>query len=163
MSLHSIDFYLNTPLKYASKNGTQEEAEKLILRAPTMANMRYAAKAKEMVMKSHKDAMSDPFFKEQIEESKNLSKEEKDKIRNSDEYSSGSGLEILFMMGADCADVLDNIKSIFVNGGCYVSDEVKITESLIKDISFSDFERMAGEYVSNFFLSSSAKKTPQIS
>lgn len=162
MSLHSIDFRLNTPVKYAAKNGMQEEADTLILRAPTMNNMRYAAKIKESVFKAYKQIMGDPSVKDLMKKSESMPEEDKKRVRESTEYQ-GSGLEVLFMMGADCAAIFDDIKHIFLNGGCYISDEIRMTDNILSSLSYEDFERMAGEYINVFFTSSSANQIPQVS
>jgi hypothetical protein len=65
---------------------------------------------------------------------------------------------IAMSMGADLHSVLETSRRLFTGGVALVGGEERLTSALIDRMSLEDLERMTGEYLVFFLLSSALEK-----
>jgi len=143
--IRQFDFILNVPIKYAL-DGNETQAQLLALKAPSNKSRKYAAKLKQGFYKSIV-ALKDTFTESDTSSNK---KEENDK------FDGEQVVQMLMMAGVvDFEDYLDNFKKLITNHGiCRIDDKMPLNDHLFDEISYDDSERLLGDYLSTFLVSS---------
>ncbi len=136
-----FEFPLTTPISYA-RGGSQEEAQFILLKAPSSRNSRQCAALKQAFWRSVNPDRGQEGGNE------------------TDASAVITGQDVVTMISmsqvVDLADVLDVAKDLFTKGKvAQVDGEVPLTRPLIDEMSQDDVEAMVGEYLVNFTLASS--------
>ncbi len=134
-------FSLTKPVRYATKNGEQEDALWIELRPPTPKHQRECSILYQSFMRAVSQQGSD---------------EKEGEVQGDAEGPTGSGIIAVLAMSTavELADVMDTARKLFSSGVAFIEGEVKLTSHVIDSMSMSDFERMLGEYLVNFTLAS---------
>ena len=136
---------LTTPLKY-SANGGFEEANELILKAPSNKHRRQANELKQgffRALKGSADASGN------VETTANAS----------DHETTGDEIVTALMMSdIDYCKYIETFRELLINGICYVTETEKLTSPLFDKLSLDDTDTLLGEYLANFLLFSQLKK-----
>jgi len=138
--LHEFEFILKEPIKYASK-GQENLGFRLTLKAPTAKHREFLIKLKQQ------------FFKALAGLRDNKSALD-DKGTGADQELDGTQvLMMLYMSGIDMVD-FQNVMRAMILQGLGNLDEVPLTGYLLDQVDQNEFERLIGEYITSFLLSS---------
>lgn len=141
-------FTLSGPLKY-SNNGVFEFTNELILKAPSNKQRRESAKLKQGFFRALK-SMQDSIANKPVDDSV--------KPSNDDGIDADGIMPIIMMSDVDLCEFQDDFRSLLLNDACIVNETIKLTAPMYDSLSDCDTEKMMGEYLANFLLSSSIKK-----
>lgn len=136
---------LTTPLKY-SVSGGFENANELILKAPSNKHRRQANELKQgffRALKGSADASGN------VETTADASNHE----TTGDEI-----VTALMMSDVDYGKYVETFRELLINDVCYVTDAVKLTSPLFDALSLDDTDALLGEYLANFLLASQLRK-----
>lgn len=136
-----IEFNLNKPVKY-HKNGNEELSYQLTLYAPAGRHRQELVKLKQGFLKSISSLQGSY-------NQSNANQSQENQGIGSDEI-----IMILMMSDVDMNKYFDNFKALLCKNICYVDPNQKLTEYIYDNIDLDDLERLLGEYLSNFLLSS---------
>lgn len=149
--MEPIKFQLSAPIEFAQK-GELVYISELDLIAPTHRQRPLIIRLKQMVKKSlHDYALSLPTSK--------LPSAEMDAPSTEDTGPALAGdllIEILYLTDIDLVKFFDTAKELLGSGTVTVGGEKFGTFSFQK-LSDEDFERLVGDYVANFILTSMTK------
>lgn len=143
-------FTLTAPFKYSEK-GVFIDCTELKLYAPSNKNRNECAKLKQGFFRALKDLES--MGKNQPE-----SKETKESTIDGDAIVS----IIMMSDSVDFEKYQENFRLLVTNGVCDMSSTVKLNSDMFNNLSDADTERLLGEYLANFLLSSQLQKMKQI-
>jgi hypothetical protein len=136
---------LSKPIKYSVEGGF-EEANQLILKAPSSNRRRQCNELRQGFMKGI-TGMADKSGK--VETTPDAS----DKETTPDEI-----VMTLMMADIDFAKYVETFREIIINGACDVVEGVKLTGPLFDALSLEDQDALLGEYLANFLLASQLRK-----
>lgn len=144
--MKELDFMLTEPLQYHNK-GQAEYTNKLLMNAPTAAMTKFTSPIKQM------------FFEAIRENSKT--------IKNSDEFKADPGsdneltgvmTEFLLSMVKDIEKLNQLFKDLCCAGVVKMPNGEKIALFVLDQLPLEDFEKLQGEYISNFIIGSLMKR-----
>ena len=133
-----LEFVLERPIEYAS-NGEKTEGKLLILKAPSSKNQKERIKLQQ------------GFFRAIT----GIKNEGKDKDKNDTADIKGS--EILALMLSSDIDMVayhEDFKRLITSGVCMVEGTEILTAPLYDKVDPDDLDRMLGDYLAAFILSS---------
>lgn len=135
----SIKVILKNPVKY-HKNGEIEYSHELTLFAPTGSHRRELVKLKQYFIKAIKSLQGT---------------DKADKSSSDDGQLTAESISYVFMFSdIDFNEIIDTFESLITKGLCNVDDNQKMTSSIYKNIMPDDLEKIIGEYLLVFLLSS---------
>ena len=135
----SIKVILKNPVKY-HKNGEIEYSHELTLFAPTGSHRRELVKLKQYFIKAIKSLQGN---------------ENSDQAPSEDGGLTAEAISYVFMFSdIDFNEIIDTFEALITKGLCNVDDNQKITSSIYKNIMPDDLEKIIGEYLLAFLLSS---------
>lgn len=150
---------LATSLKY-SVSGGFEDANELILKAPSNKHRRHAIKLKQGFFQALKASADDSG------NVKALDSDDDDEAGNKevdDELTGDKVVAILIMSNIDYGKYIDTFRELLLNDICFVAEGVKLTTPLFDSLSLDDTDTLLGEYLANFLLSSLMEKIKAMS
>lgn len=134
-------FKLIKPIPYHDGGNSEAIAKELILKAPSNRQRRQTAKLKQGFFRALND----------IQNSKQDSGESSD---NAEEISGEAVLTIIMMSKVDFADYQDVFRELLLNDIAFITDNQKLKSHNYDEISDTDSDKLMGEYIANFLLSS---------
>ncbi len=151
----SFEFQLSTPIKiHGVVNGKNDfiDCETLYLQGPTFKHSSHTIKLKKLFIEA--------LFSMTQNHNKDELKQELDSEENSDD-SNDSGYDVKAILlilfsakGFDITDFFNKFSDFLCSGICFkdsdYSKRIKPTE--LEKISFSDREKLIGEYIEFFFI-----------
>jgi len=140
-------FQLSNPLEYHEK-GQIEFANELTLKAPSNRQRHQSAKLKQGFFRAIK-SMADNTGRVETNADKSGEKEE--------ELTGESVIEIIMMSSVDLVDYQESFRELILNDVCYAKEQ-KLTAPMYDKLSDNDTEKLMGEYIANFLLSSHLAK-----
>lgn len=136
---------LTTPLKY-SVSGGFEDANELILKAPSNKHRRQANELKQ------------GFFRA-LKGSADASGNVETTADASDHETTGDEIVTALMMSdIDYCKYIETFRDLLINNICYLPGDVKMTTPLFDSLSLDDTDTLLGEYLANFLLFSQLRK-----
>ena len=141
-------FKLIKPLSYHDGGNSEAIAKELILKAPSNRQRRQTAILKQGFFRALKD----------------LQDSRQDSSEVSDESGGISGTEVLgviMMSKVNFADYQDTFRELLLNDIAFLADREKLKSHTYDDMSDEDSEKLMGEYIANFLLSSWMKNLAQ--
>lgn len=143
---------LDQPIMYDYK-GEREEATFVTLFPPTSKNLQECAVIKQMFYQAAND-FSDG--------SSNDSDSDSDSADSDSGDLSGDDLmQMFYASKIDINKLFLNCKELFKSGVAKLDGQQKLTAPLLDQIEIDDFEKIVGDYLVNFTLSSILKKMNQ--
>jgi len=140
-----IIFNLSTPIEYHAK-GNLEQSYELVLKAPSNRVGRQCNQLKQGFMRALK-SLADGSGEVKTETDANGKEIKADEI-----------IQVLQMSSIDYADYVDTFKSLITNKMAEVVDGVFLTIPMFENLSIDDTDKMLGEYLESFLLTSQLKK-----
>lgn len=138
--MKTFDFTLSESIEYQSEGSTQT-ASMLELTAPSVNNRKRVAKLKQGFMRAINDLQGD----------KSVEGGEKDKDHK---IKPEEVLALLQMGSVEYDEYIDIFVNLLVSGVCKIDGKEPLTAIRVDNISFTDIERLLGEYLVNFILTS---------
>lgn len=136
---------LSTPIKY-SVSGGFEDANELILKAPSNKHRRQANELKQGFFQALKGSADSSGNVETTADA-------------SDHETTGDEIVTALMMSdIDYGKYVETFRELLLNDVCYVTDAVKLTNPLFDALSLDDTDTLLGEYLTNFLLASQLRK-----
>ena len=155
--MKSIDFELQTAIKYSNGSGAEIESNQITLQEPT-GKVSHICCEIESLIQSGMLKMADLMDEATIEEAKEKAIEAKNNPfaeEDGDEERKGpdaqSILSIMSGGGVDMKKVTLNFRELFKEVAL-AGGEKKMTVPIMDRMSHKDFRRMMGEYASNFIM-----------
>lgn len=140
-------FKLDEPIKVANK-GQEDLVYEIVLKAPCGKHRNHLIRLKQGFFKAAVEANKsrpDAGAEAVVEEAAEPSIVETAK----------TVMALLYMSNVDLVALEDEFKTLILNDLGVVSDGVRLNSHMIDQMSLSDFERLMGEYLAVFILSSS--------
>jgi hypothetical protein len=137
----SFEFYLNSPVSY-HKAGEEEKSYQLTLYAPKGKHRQELIRLKQGFLKAITSLqnMSTGQARAEAEEQQGIGSQEI--------------VMALMMSDVDMNKYFEDFKALLCKDVCYVDSNQKMTEYIYNNMDLEDLERLLGEYLSNFLLSS---------
>lgn len=136
---------LTTPLRY-SVDGGFENANELILKAPSNKHRRQANELKQGFFRALKGSADSSGNVETTPDA-------------SDHETTGDEIVTAIMMSdIDYGKYVETFRELIINEACYVVEGVKLTKPLFDALSLDDTDVLLGEYLANFLLASQLRK-----
>lgn len=138
---------LTTPLKY-SIGGGFEDANELILKAPSNKHRRQASLLKQgffRALKGSADASGN------VETNATASASEH-------ETTGDEIVTAIMMSDVDYGKYVESFRELLINDACFVAESIKLTSPLFDSLSLDDTDTLLGEYLANFLLASQLRK-----
>ena len=147
MSKSQIEFTLSNKLTFHNK-GEVEVTDLLTLVAPCNKQIHMVSKLKQLFLRALHEAT-----KSSKEPATEKSSDESD--ITADQLVMG----LYMSTTVEISDVMDVFKKLLISGSCYVGTVTKdskteLTDALYDKLDYEDTEKMLGEYLLNFLLSS---------
>lgn len=137
--INTFEFTLTDPLKYGYK-GEERLGFLLTLKAPTAKHRDYLIKLKQQ------------FFKA-LAGLRNNVKEVEAQADDSGELDGSQVMMMLYMSGIDMVEFQNTFRALLLQGLVHIED-LQVTPHLLDQLGQDEVERLMGEYMSNFLLSS---------
>ncbi len=138
---NEFDFKLNQPLKYTAE-GQNAETMSLILIAPSQKDGRLASKLKQGFMRAVKSLQKDNVQQSQTAET------------STSKISASEIVMMLYMSDVDVDEYKEIFNELILNGNCQLDSKQKLTRPLYEKLPTEETDRMLGEYLENFMMSS---------
>jgi hypothetical protein len=143
-------FQLSTPIYYQEDGDARVEARELTLKAPSNKQRRESAELKQGFMRTLKAMANDSGDVEVDANAKGADKKE----TGSDEI-----LSIMMMSKeVDFVDYQESFRKLLLNDIAWITEKQRLTSPLYDTLSDEDTDRLLGEYLSTFLLSSLMSK-----
>lgn len=140
-----FNFKLSKPIKYADTNIADEVLSvNVVLKCPQGKHRNYLIPLKQKFFRAMMDLSS------RDRNVKNESNEDSDDINK---MTGQSIMMLLYMSNIDMVEFLDQFKKMLLQGLIYI-DNVPMHSVMFDQIDPDDFEKIVGEYISNFLVSS---------
>ena len=149
----SFEYILSSPIKY-SDGGEFLESNFLVLYAPSMKEMRFAAKLKQhfySALEANQQSLTEQSTKEQSSKA-------------DDQPIDAQMLMLLLEKGGNnLEDVYACFSLLLQTKVCKIDDKVQMKKSILEDIPFVEIEQILGMYLDHFLLQSFKKLIGQSS
>jgi len=134
-------FKLTKPIAYHDGGNAEAFAKEIILKAPSNRQRRQTAKLKQGFFRALGDIQNN--------------KQNTDDAEDDQEGITGEAvLTIVMMSKVDFADYQDVFRELLLNDIAFVNDGQKMKSHNYEDMDGDDSDKMMGEYIANFLLSS---------
>lgn len=143
----SFEYILSSPIKY-SDGGEFIEADLLVLYAPSMKEMRFAAKLKQHFYAALE---SNQQTNEQRTNEASLKPE-------ADEINADMLMFLLEKGGSNLEEVYTCFSLLLCTKACKIDDKVDMKKSILETIPFVEIEEILGRYLDSFLLKSFKKQ-----
>lgn len=134
-------FKLIKPLSYHDGGNSEAISKELILKAPSNKQRRQTAKLKQGFFRAVGD----------------MSKNNQNDSNSSDDSGEMGGTQVLTMImmsKVDLGDYQDVFRELLLNDICFLNENEKLKSHTYENLSGEDSEKLMGEYIANFLLSS---------
>ncbi len=139
-----FSFKLSKTLEYM-KEGQKGLCKELVMKAPSVNNMRLISKLKQDFFRAVKSLQND---------FRNIDTKAKANEEDSGDMDSDQIISILYMSDIDMGEYIEVFKELMMNGLCYLDSTQKMTEALYDNLDCDDLENLLGKYLENFMMSS---------
>lgn len=152
--MRSFEFILSEPIKI-SVAGNFIDADTIICHSPSAKRKRVASRLRQKFMQAMMSMPEDkrtPEAKEAAIAKRKAAKEDND--GNEQEMTGEEIEQMLFMSDIDLDLFQNDFEKLIMTPGVAQIEEKDLNAAHIEKISCEDFERLVGEYLANFFISS---------
>lgn len=150
--MYEFEFKLSREIQYHD-NGQACKAKKMLLRAPSMRQQKYASILKQGLQRADSEKQDNilksgilNFDIEKIKQLQNESqKSTSKKVSGKDIIELVCGSKVL-----DLNEFFDSFKDLLKDGACLVEGKIIITDAIFEELDYNEGLRLMGEYLANF-------------
>ena len=150
----SFEYILSSPIKYSGDGGEFIESDLLVLYAPSMKEMRFAAKLKQhfySALEANQQSISESSTKDSSS-------------KTDDQQIDAQMLMLLLEKGGNNLEEVYACFSLLLQTKvCKIDDKVEMKKSILEGIPFVEIEQILGMYLDHFLLQSFKKLIGQSS
>ena len=145
-----FEFKLDSLLNYA-KEGVIETVDTLVLKAPSAKHAQLISKIKQQLIRA---------FKQQYEDNKNKPKDNSQQESSDDSMTPTMLMNLVYSSAViDMGEFTELFKNLLLSGVCLIppvtqTKKMELQLATYDSLSHSDLERLTGEYLLTFLLSS---------